>query len=71
MPNFQGEDFAVQDDAGIAIIRVIAFTQKSFGLDPKFVLQPYLASISPELWRIKATSETDLRETFLRRGSQP
>ena len=34
MLNLQGEDFAVQDDAGIAI-RVIAFTKKSFGLDPK------------------------------------
>ena len=59
MLNLQGEDFAVQDDAGIAI-RVIAFTKTSFGFDPKFVFQPNLANISPEVWRIKATSENDL-----------
>ena len=61
MLNLQGEDFSVQYDAEIAI-RVIAFTQKSFGLDSKFVFQPNLANISPELWRIKATSENDLRD---------
>ena len=66
MLSLQGEDFSVQDDAEIAI-RVIAFTQKSFGLDSKFVFQPNLANISPELWRIKATSENDLRDPFRRR----